>query len=66
MNAKERKELGYFPKALDAAIIERFGPETDSYVTNFIAEGPLREEINTFIDGFIAGNLELSTRLLSL
>jgi hypothetical protein len=76
MNNNERKEISYFPKALDEAINQRFGSETeavtwynffaDTYVTDFLAEGAKRDDINEFIAGYIAGNKELGERLLSL
>lgn len=78
MNNKERKELSYFPTAIDDAIIEKFGkevePETSfhlfgdmNYHTVFKTDDPiLKDRINDFIDGYTKGNLELAERLRSL
>lgn len=76
MNNTERKELFHFPEALDQILMDKFGPEieaesgynifTGCHVTNFIAEGERREQINLFIEAFILGNNELRERLLNL
>lgn len=76
MTKKEFKELTYFPKELDNAIIEKFGKEVQPYTifdlfgdinykTIFEAEGELKQRIEDFIDGYMKGNLELSARMHS-
>ena len=75
MNAKERRELGYFPKAIDQAIKDRFGIQSKTsfdlfgsmgYTTWFEADDPvLKQRVEDFIAGYIAGNKELATRLLN-
>ena len=76
MNNNERKEISYFPKALDQVLMDKFGlgikAEShydffgDRCVTNFIAEGELKEQIESFIEAFMLGNKELGERLLNL
>ena len=77
MKKNERREMTYFPKQLDNAVNERFGLEVNckseldffgsmGYRTTFIAESPLREQIDNFIAGYIAGNIELRERILAL
>lgn len=75
MNRNETKQLSYFPKAIDQAIIDKFGAElepestydmfgTGTYVTHFKTEDPvLREKVEIFIEAYIAGNQELAERL---
>lgn len=76
MNRNERRESSYFPKAIDKAIKERFGEDTEAttelnfldgnYVTYFKAEGQKKLDIETFIAGYLAGNMELRERLYQL
>ena len=75
MTSKERQELCHFPRLLDELLNEKFPGINassaysfydDSFVTNFEAEGKLKAEVNTFIAGFMAGNQELSSRMLKL
>lgn len=72
MNHKESKILTDFPDGLDAAVNEKF-PDAESkthlniismqFVTAFAGKGERKKQIQAFIDGFIAGNLELRERL---
>ena len=78
MNRAENQELGYFPKELDTAVNERFpGANCESrldffgsggYVTTWNEELPeeQKREVKAFVDGYIAGNLELRKRLSDL
>jgi len=74
MTQREKRLIMEFPAKLDIAIAERFGIETkpkttysffeDRHITEFEAEGFLRERILDFIDGYIKGNVHLRDRLL--
>lgn len=77
MNARECREMTYFPKALDKAINDKFGKEveahtefdllgTGNYVTYYKAEGIQKELIEAYIEGWKAGNIELRERLCNL
>lgn len=72
MKKSELREIVTFPKALDEAVRDKFGVEcssyfdllgTGNYVTRHSAKGAKAKEINAFISGFIAGNIELANRL---
>jgi len=74
MNNKERKELGYFPAGLDAAVNKKFGPEVECetsfniiemrHITFFKTSDPiLREKIEIYVEAFLAGTTELRDRL---
>lgn len=72
MNNREKKIVAAFPDALDAAVNEKF-PEAQakssldicslSRVTVYAGTGSVKKQIKAFNEGFIAGNLELRTRL---
>lgn len=76
MNAKERRIMLEFPIALDEAVNEKFkGAKckttydffgSGNYKTVFKGTGERKKLINTFIVAYIAGNLELQTRLIAL
>jgi hypothetical protein len=74
MNSNERKELTYFPKKLDEAVTKKFNVLcrstynffSDRYVTVHEGKGLVKKNIEIFIDGFMAGNTELSERLNTL
>ena len=74
MNKKDIKKLSEFPKELDRLVKNEFGQETECesyldylgsmiYSTTFKAEGAKRKEIEAFIKGFLAENMELKERL---
>ena len=74
MNTKERKELGYFPAGLDAAVNKKFGAKVECetsysiidmrHITNFKTKDPvLKDKINLYIEAFLAGTMELRERL---
>ncbi len=74
MNNAERKQLSYLAAAkLDEAISTRFGPEVQpntsynifgmGYTTTFVAESPLKERIEDFVEGWTLGQLEQADRL---
>lgn len=74
MNKKLLDELTTFPKAIDAAIKEKFGIEAESsysfidgnFITQFSASRDLEETIRIFIDGYLQGNNELSNRVYKI
>lgn len=74
MNKAEAQILTQFPEAMDAAVNEKFGAEVEckstfnffgsmSYTSTFKARGKKKTEIEAYIAGYIAGNLELRNRL---
>lgn len=74
MNATDRRIIIEFPDALDKAVNDKFGAKTEcesifdllgsmNMVTHFKGKGQKRKEIGLFINGFMAGNKELSDRL---
>lgn len=72
LTKKQHAVLGAFPDALDGIINEQFpGAEARSrfsivdlaMVTDFKASGERRKQIRAFVEGFMAGNQELATRL---
>lgn len=74
MTNKERSELNTFPKALDAAVKNRFGIECETtydffgsmnYVTRHNAKGAMKNKVDEFISGFICGNTELRERIVN-
>jgi len=73
MTSQERKELTYFPKSLDS-IINAIWPDANcvsewglfsGHTTVFNPDLPadIQRDINNFIQGFMAGNLELRERI---
>lgn len=77
MNKQELREIYYFPNKLDAEVNERFGAETEcqtilnifgdmGHKTVFRAKGQKKKDIETFIAGYMAGNLELRERIAAL
>lgn len=76
MNKKEQSEIMNFPQALDAAVKEKFGIECQTsfdllgsmkHTTYFETDDEvLKVNVNNFVEGWIAGNLELRERLLAL
>ena len=77
MNKKEINELSYFPKELDNAVNKKFGESVNckseysfldgTYKTYYHSENDEQNvKIDLFIQGYIAGNQELSNRLLNL
>lgn len=77
MNKKESQEITYFPReALDKAINEKFkehDPQAESslgllsmkYSTKWREDLPvdIHKQIQMFVEGFMAGNLELRERI---
>lgn len=69
-------EAGLFPMALDAAVNEKFGEDVKcestfsfmqmTYVTNYVAKGKKKKEIELFIAGWMAGHKDLSNRMHSI
>lgn len=72
MNKKETRILKEFPSALDEAVTKKFGVKCESkfdffgdmnYKTYYEGKGQKKKEIQAFIDGWVAGNVELANRL---
>jgi hypothetical protein len=74
MNKKENKIINEFPYSLDKFIKEKYGEETEcesfcailgdmNHHTNFKDNGHNKAEIEAYIEGFIAGNVELRNKL---
>lgn len=72
-NKEQSRELSVFPKAIDGIVSKKFGvscvsafdPSVGRNVSKFgTLDRALIQRINDFIDGFVAGNRELSERIL--
>jgi hypothetical protein len=74
MNQQERRLLGEFPEGLDKAVTEKFGISCETkfdffgsfnHVTTFgECDEQTKKQVEIYIEGFMAGNKELSNRLM--
>ena len=74
MNAQDRQIVNEFPYHLDKAVNDKFGAKTKcnsifdifgsmEMVTSFNGKGKKKKEIELYISGYMAGNVELRNRL---